>query len=266
MITSPLLSTLTLPAISDAYTNLARVVNNPSAGVSEMSKIIRADPALAVGVLRLANTAAAGRRDVVDVSVAVTYLGAQKVMDFVLTASMKHLFSGAVGAAAYWTHSVRVASYAQAIAELRMPEVNPEHAFTAGVLHDLGMLAMTVHYSAKYTDIAAHYHGIDLLHRETLAFGFDHPELGAALARAWNVPEPYCTAIACHHGDGLAEIHDPLVANLAKAVAMGDQLGTWPAGEVNQWMQSALNIPDNDWVDLHARAAEIQRQTRALFQ
>jgi hypothetical protein len=75
--------------------------------------------------------------------------------------------------------------------------------FTAGIMHDLGRLALAVCHREGYADLAHNDLNFpsDILARERHVFGVDHCQAGSALVRAWNLPEEFAE-ITAHHHDG----------------------------------------------------------------
>jgi putative nucleotidyltransferase with HDIG domain len=100
----------------------------------------------------------------------------------------------------FWAHSVCVGLAAEAIArETRV--ARPEDAFTAGVLHDIGKLAMIIVAPddfAEAVDLVTHE---DMSYREAevAVFGVNHQQVGTRLAQRWKFPEPLVAAIRDHH-------------------------------------------------------------------
>ena len=82
-----------------------------------------------------------------------------------------------------------------------MAKPSLEGAYTAGLLHNLGVLGLMSAYPEEYAgliDVSTEF-GLDLLRTERDLFEIDHCAAGAWLARDWNFPEPIVSAIARHH-------------------------------------------------------------------
>ncbi len=132
-----------------------------------------------------------------------------------------------------WRHLLIVAMLADALAWLETPPGAPRPpAFTAGLLHDVGrlaMLALEPRACAAVFELVAN--GIEPLEAERELVGDDHAAWGGRVAREWGLPEPIPQAIAGHHGDASEE---PLADVLQQArgiafdIGVGD--GVLPAG------------------------------------
>jgi len=79
--------------------------------------------------------------------------------------------------------------------------VDPDTAFTACLLQDMGLLAM-VHARPDCAGVVGAMMELDpeqRLERERAAFATTHAEAGYALARAWKLPDDFAHAIGHHH-------------------------------------------------------------------
>ena len=78
----------------------------------------------------------------------------------------------------------------------------PQEAFTAGILHNLGRMALDQVRSAhfRHARTLAAQRGISLHEAEREVFGFTDTEVGGALALRWQFPPDLALAIA-HHAD-----------------------------------------------------------------
>ncbi len=113
------------------------------ASAGEVAAVVSADQALSVKFLRMANSAYYGQaRRITTVRDAVVVLGLRTVRSAVLVSTMMtHDESeGPLDRYEFWRHCVGVGVVSEAIA--RVEGLDRHHAFTAGVLHNIGRLAM----------------------------------------------------------------------------------------------------------------------------
>jgi len=104
-----------------------------------------------------------------------------------------------------------------------------EHAFTAGLLHDVGKLILAANlpqdYDAALTQ--ANEQEISLSEAERQVFGASHAEVGAYLLGLWGLPTPIIEAVAFHHKpvESYGQKFGPLTAiHVANAFVNGDGL------------------------------------------
>lgn len=194
-----------LPTIPTLLLPLLQHLCEPAEAVSidRVVSIISQDPSLAAQCLRMVNSPLFGMRYPIEtVRGAVLGLGVNRVRQIAMTCSLlKSLASkGAISARSLWAHSLAVAMVAEKFArEGGYPE--PEQAYSAGLLHDLGILVALAACPAEFDSAAVvasrERRALYLCERELN--GFDHGEIGAMLARQWQLPAPYHQVLRYHH-------------------------------------------------------------------
>lgn len=224
----------TLPAIVLA---LEQAVRDDAAPVARILGLIGSDAALTATALRLANSSffrVSGR--VVSLRDAVQILGLRAVSSAVTTAAVMNSFGPTAcpgfDARRHWRHSLAVALAAQRLAEPR--GIDPCTAYTSGLLHDLGTLALAVFFPQAWAAAQAAgaagpaAQGLPLeVERQHL--GTDHAAVGGLVARHWRLAVPLAEAIAQHHeptaeAGPLADVVH-LADNIAHALDLGSGTG-----------------------------------------
>lgn len=210
--------TTDLPTIPAAAIKVMRESQSSSASAASVAKIIVTDQALSARVLRLANSAFYGlSRRIVDLPEAVVVLGMKTVKNLALVAGtyswMQRPVTGyCLGPAEMWRHAfgTAVASQLVASASRKAPE---DVAFTAGLLHDLGKVALSVWIEDKLGAIMlyANREGIAFDEAERRVLGYDHCQVGFHLGTNWNLPEEICEAALHHHSPSMATAHQAIV-------------------------------------------------------
>ena len=78
---------------------------------------------------------------------------------------------------------------------------DPEEAFTAGLLHDMGKFVLELHAPEVYHKVVSDrsVDGRALISLEEEVFGFNHALLGQAFGKAWRFPEKKCWFIPLSH-------------------------------------------------------------------
>ena len=198
--------TKNLPSLPQVLLQLIDACNNENTPIHELSEIIAKDPALASKALRLVNSAYVGIMDpVTSLEKAVVYLGAATIKNIAISASVIQAFSGTKSGPVFnlehfWWHSFMCASLARRMAK-RAEFKNPEEAFLAGLLHDIGKLILWQYFPKEYGQILEDVDSdpIRLPEREAAAFGATHAEVGAWLARQWQIETFMADAVAYHH-------------------------------------------------------------------
>lgn len=166
---------------------------------------IAEDPPLAAKVLQLANSAAYGPPlDEADPTNAARELGATNVRRMFLLAHAGSAFreTPAWDPEDWGFHSRRVARLARRLAQVEGggPLLQTQSA-TAGLLHDLGKLALAANLPDRYREVRrlAREDRIPVLEAEQHVFGATHGEIGGCLLGLWGLPMAVVEAVALHH-------------------------------------------------------------------
>lgn len=193
-----------LPALPEVVQDLMDYLQHAEVDVGQVAHRISRDPALAAKLLRVANSSFYGlQSQVAAIPDALVVLGLRAVRTLVTGAAVAAHFQTLAVAGydqhAFWLHSAGTALCARALA--RELGANTENAFTAGLLHDIGRLILAARFPEAYRSVAAYRaqrdcHPIEAEHE---VLGFDHAQIGAALAARWKFPSEITAAIASHH-------------------------------------------------------------------
>ncbi|MHC5002227.1 MAG: HDOD domain-containing protein [Planctomycetota bacterium] len=224
------------------------------------------DPAIGSRLLRLCRSDSRGRTDrIVTVEQAIEHLGATAVRGTLLATPMLDLHdarqeppkgsdSRTFSPESLWQHSVAVAIICRSLAGLESLRgiVCPEEAFTAGLLHDLGTLALYAILPRSFDRACALAQaGTVTLDRACQAIiGLGGHGAGRRLAEHWRLPHMLGDVLWLH-GQPAASLpdlpHRPLIelVSLADAVARARYIapaGHLPRGEDIAEMARALRL------------------------
>lgn len=220
-----------LPVLPEATIRLLNAVEDADRSANDVAAIIEGDPSLAVRILKLANSSFYGQRGrISSVRGAVVVLGFKTIRSLAL-AVWTHTLKGLAGdedelrlMAPLFAHGLTAGVAAGLLAE-RMEPGLAEDAFMAGLLHDIGRVALSAQLGAKYrTGILeiAEREGFLAHEREREVLGFDHRDLGAALMDSWSLPHFLADVAERHHDAAI----DPRDRFFVAAVALADALTT----------------------------------------
>lgn len=195
-----------LSGLPDVTHKVISIANSPESDAGDLEQALRLDPSLAARVIRVANSAYyAQPGQIKTIHSAVVLLGFDTIKNVALAASISELFKGKCETEGYsrsalWEHMVSVAATARMIARrIRYPD--PEEAFLAGIVHDIGMILADLYLHDGFLSSVAHarQNRCSLIVAEREVMGVDHAFIGARLARAWNFPKEIRYAVAFHH-------------------------------------------------------------------
>lgn len=193
-----------VPALSAVVSELLASLDDENIDVAGLVGRISRDQGLAARVLRVANSAFYGLASRVGtVGEAVTVLGFHAVRSLALAAGILKAFPAGDGnrfdSRAFWRHAVGTGVAARVLAARLGKEA--ETAFTAGLLHDVGKLALAAYFGEAFAAALRHRNEQDclLVEAEQALLGFDHAAVGHAVARQWHFPPSISQAIRDHH-------------------------------------------------------------------
>jgi HD-like signal output (HDOD) protein len=216
-----------LPVMPKATVRLLELLEFPDCTTQELAEVIETEPALAVRLLKLANSPFYGQRGrIASVARAVVVLGAKTIRSMAM---------------AVWTHTLKAQMRNADEMRLMMPLLQhglatgvaaqmlvekssrtlAEDAFMAGLLHDIGRVALVAELGTRYRDAIlepALRNLLSLHEQEAHVLGFDHRALGAKLMVAWGLPNFLADVAERHHDTCLA----PVAGNIVAAVALAD--------------------------------------------
>jgi HD-like signal output (HDOD) protein len=167
----------------------------------ELASTIASDQALTAKTLRLANSAYYGfPRRITTVRDAVVLLGFRAVRAATVATCLVDAIPGSntLDYTAFWHYSLAVGSTAELLS--RAEATGQDEAFTAGVLHNIGRLALDQFVPAGFAESVyrAREHQLTLPDAERAVLGYTDAELGGALAEHWNFPAPLVEAVRNH--------------------------------------------------------------------
>jgi HD-like signal output (HDOD) protein len=197
-----------LPPFPAIATKLLRLFAHDEVEVGDVVVLIRADAAFSSELLRVANSPIYGlRSQVSSLQHAVMIMGFDTVRSFAMTISMKNFLRPAIRIDVLrrvWRHSLACALVCEELATLCWKSgdrTTRDRAYTAGLLHDLGRLALLVKYPQEYANLLAVVaeNPFDMLETERALFDVDHCEAGGWLARTWTFPVEVAEVASRHH-------------------------------------------------------------------
>jgi diguanylate cyclase (GGDEF)-like protein/putative nucleotidyltransferase with HDIG domain len=226
----------TLPSFPQVAAKLLEVSKDDTAPLEEVAKIVETDPGISIRVLELVNSAFYGlSRKVTSLSDAVVILGLDEIKKLALgIAIFEKIFKTGhtkeFNRLMFWRHSLAVAVLSMKIAQ-KIEYPNPEEAYTAGLLHDVGKIFLDLQGHRDYGEFIRNLsESTDLvIEKERSEIGLGHDDIGAFFCARWQLPESLVLAVKYHHqpfeNHDLAEDEKQLIA----IVCMADFL-CWTQG------------------------------------
>jgi putative nucleotidyltransferase with HDIG domain len=193
---------ISLPPFPAVAARVLQLLSQDGTGLKELADIIRADIAFSAEVLTLANSALfATASEIRTVLQATVLLGLNRVKAIAMTVGLRSYLTDSMkipALLACWRHSLACAILCEDLATAAFME--RDAAYLAGLLHDVGRLALSVVEPIKYGNILQTSASIpDVRARERELFGADHCEAGKWMAEQWKLPRHFAEVTARHH-------------------------------------------------------------------
>ncbi len=198
-----------LPAIA---LRLIAMAEDSRFSAQDLAGTIRTDQALTLRILRLGNSPAFGLpRRITSLREAIVLLGFREVRSLALGACVVdatahgRIEDAMLDYEVFWVNSLVVAYFGQVLAEAE--GLDGDDGFTAGVVHNVGRLALAQHRPQWLRDavVLARSEGLTIHDAEVQVLGFSDAEVGGAVARAWSFPQQLVDAVE-HHAWPLSQL------------------------------------------------------------
>lgn len=207
-----------LPTPPIVFQQIQKVMNDPGASAVKIGSIIAEDPAMSVKVLKLTNSAFYGlSREIESVSQAVLVIGTEAIRNLILAASVLDMFNSKGATQDYqnrfWRHSLATGACSRILArQIRSRGmVDPDSAFSAGLLHDIGKMVIVCFMPREFEMIQEarkEMPNAPDFEVEQQALGFHHAHVGSFLGQQWKLPARLLDAVAWHHHPQLCQSDD----------------------------------------------------------
>ncbi|MFA5983106.1 MAG: HDOD domain-containing protein [Methylococcaceae bacterium] len=233
-----------LPSLPALFLEVLQQIND-NQYTTVLAEKISNDPPLVARILRIANSSFYGRsREIGTVHEAIMLLGVSRVRDLLLAVCFSKMIPAQnknFNYTLFWHHSMAVAECSRQLAN--HAGINPELAFTAGLLHDIGQLIIVVFFPEEANKMLTDGK-LPSAYEEKHLLGFDHLQMGGQAALYWKFPLAIQETIEKHEIPPAPDAANSLssiiyIANLLIQVAENNQ--TMVANEFEN-LPAVLNL------------------------
>lgn len=195
----------TLPTLSNVASKLITLTSREETTLSEITNLISHDVSLSAKVLKVVNSSFYSfPNEVSTIQQAVAILGINAIRSLVLSFSFLGMervsSSSGFDYQNFWEKSLATAVAARLIFKHVKSTIDPEEVFTAGLLHNIGVLILAQAYPDRYNIILkqAEKTKKPLYELEELRIGASHAYIGSMVAEHWNFPKSLSVPILYH--------------------------------------------------------------------
>ncbi|MFZ1811005.1 MAG: HDOD domain-containing protein [Candidatus Nitrotoga sp.] len=246
----------TLPAMPVIAQKILALDLESDEGERAMLKLIEKDPQIAAKVIGLANTPLFGAsRRVSSVADASMLLGITRVkavtMGIAVMSSLIKKPTGKLDVQGLWLHSLAISLAVKILSQAMPRNTRPldDEIFLAGLLHDIGYMVLNYLDQKLSDELQTRFvsqpdrFSVEI---EAELLEMNHCELGAELARFWNLPDSIIAVLRYHHDpeNELAAIGQPLVSmvNIAEKALVAIGISEHGSTEISPEEWQALGI------------------------
>ncbi len=223
---------LRLPCSPTLLPRLALALQSDQSSAQEIEQLIVLDASLAAATLRLANSAAFGRGGVDNLEGAIFLLGAKEIYRLAALVLVNRWESG-LRAKLRWEpgdfsrHALCTAIAAEVLAAAT-ERVEPHAAYTAGLVCELGKLALAHTCAEFYPDVRNFCQDAACTweQAERAVLGYHHHDVTVRLLQAWRFPASFagCAQYLSKPSEAPADV-TPLLAHLLAAKYLATTMG-----------------------------------------
>lgn len=203
-----------LPPYRPVARKLMMLTAKADVPIEQVQQVLRTDAAFSADVLRVANSPLIGMRAPITGALqAVMMLGLERIKALATTLALRTFLASGVPAGALhncWRHNLATAIVCDWLA--RILHIDSDTCYTAGMLHDVGLLALLRALPDRYERVLEIQSGddSDLLAREKAIFDIDHCMAGNWILEHWEFPLALREIVSLHHQEPLPGSSDAL--------------------------------------------------------
>ncbi len=247
---------LRLPPFPQIALRVLQLARDENVQLHELCDLISADPAFASEVLTVANSVLyAPHYPSSSILQAVAVLGSNTLQGMCITVGIRAYLGKTMHFPALrslWRHNLACAVVAGRLASEGL--MDKDVAYTAGILHDIGRMALAVIQPKEYGALLESHRGaaISILDGERDLFGLDHCETGQQLVGDWKLPADFAPAVFAHHSPRRTDRAWDLAELIKVSCKLADSAG-YPA------FAGCATVPFSDLLE------ELPARERRLF-
>ncbi|MDA1062396.1 MAG: HDOD domain-containing protein [Chloroflexi bacterium] len=248
---------LELPALPAPRARALLLLTNEASEVAAIAATIESDPALTIAVLQAANSAASAPRQRIETAQdAIVRIGLNPTRQIMTGAVVGDIFRNLeraqIDVDAMWRYLLATAMITEAIATAAPVRTGSAGkattaggAFTAGLLHDVGRLALATSHADRYADVVTQARaGLDVMTAERELLGEDHASHGYRIAEQWLLPEEVAEVVLDHHLGQASTLSAAVfqARRIARALGLGNGVETAAAPQLDPGSEDAAIV------------------------
>jgi putative nucleotidyltransferase with HDIG domain len=265
-----------LPPFPAVIQRVMSLMADPLVGADKILDVVKYDQAITARVIKMCNSSLlGGALPVATLRDALVRIGNKQLLQIIMSAAGTDLLERPLvgydlARGELWTHSMMCALLAESICDI-VKYPFPDRAFTAGLIHDVGKLAMAEFVEDAYEAIreAAASGKISFLEAETQVLGANHAEIGGRLGELWHFDPEMVDALRYHHAPARASCGTklPFLVHLSDMLCLTRGIGVGADGlqyEIDYDLCKANGIGSKEFELAMIRLTEVERQFHGI--
>ena len=257
---------LRLPPFPQVAVRVLQLASNENVQLHQLCDLISSDPAFASEVLTVSNSLLyAPRYPSTTILQAVAVLGANTLQGMCVTVGVRAYLGKTMSYPAMrslWRHNLACAIIASRIANVG--SIDKDTAYTAGILHDIGRMALSVIQPKGYAALLEKHRGAaaSMLAAERELFGWDHCEIGRQLIGDWNLPKSFEAVVADHHSERCSDCEWDVGELVKVSCAMASTVGfaAFSGCETAKYPELLEELPAAEQNSFHPEAETLRSE------
>ncbi|HEY5996661.1 MAG TPA: HDOD domain-containing protein [Candidatus Deferrimicrobiaceae bacterium] len=265
-----------LPPFPAVFHQVMALTADPVVGADKILGVVEFDQAITARIIRMCNlTIPGGGAPVATLRDALARTGDRRLLQVVISAAGTDLLDRELpgynlAGGELWKHSMMCALLAESLCDI-VNYPSPARAFAAGLIHDVGKLAMSESVAGSYVAIreAIESGGISFLEAETRVLGVNHAEIGGRLGEMWHFDPEMVDALRFHHAPAGATCGTrlPFLVHLSDILCLISGLGVGADGlryKVDYDLCKANGIGPREFEMAVIRLSEVEAQFHGI--
>lgn len=196
---------------------ILKIANEGVYSTGVIAEEVKRDQVITAKIIKLCNSSFfAIKREIDSLDDALAIIGLDTLIKLIISDSVSKFYNQSSSGyslcmGGLFHHAVGTSVIAEGLAK-KTDTVSPGVAYTAGLLHDLGLVMLDQFYNRSKPFFYRELEKIEtIVEVENRIFGINHIDIGKRIADSWNFPEPLVDAILYHHTPEKAKSNKELV-------------------------------------------------------
>ena len=259
-----------LPTIPPVVTKILGVIDSEDISLKKIGEFISQDQSISARVLKIVNSPIYGFPGrISSVHQALMLIGLSAVKGMLLGISIFDMMQQSM--VGLWEHSIGTAIASRIIAS-RVGIKNPDDVSVAGLIHDIGKVALSMCYPELYkkTLELASDRQMYITEAEKEVFGVTHTQAGRWLTEKWNFPKELIESVSSHHNPLQSKEYSKVTSIVTLSENLIKMMGFGFSGDpfvhsIDESLWQEVGLKDDDLLQVFSEVEDSIADKEALI-